>query len=115
MLSARCELAKATVEWLHMKWILRCNMAEKPESTREFERVMKRGEELWSTRSEMELLDKDRYLLTDRNDPRLMKRMDYIKCWTESVLTVVQECGESRPKGQTTLTKWVQRTRRQED
>ena len=70
-LKLKSDIARILLEWLHQKWLLRCSLAEKPEQTREYERVQREGEELWDRRQRIALLAKDSYPLIERNNPKL--------------------------------------------
>ena len=44
----KTSFSELLMEWLNEKWILRCNLAAEKEKTREKERLMEVGVELWN-------------------------------------------------------------------
>ena len=86
-------------------------MAEVPEATEEYERALQVVESLWARKHELSLLEKDRYLLGNGNQPKRKQNLDSLKCWNDAVRTAEKECKEYVPEGQTKITDWLERQR----
>ena len=56
----------------------------------------------------MTLLEKDRYLLNEKNRPQRKQKLDYLTCWNEAVQSAEIECEGYMPQGQTRITEWLQ-------
>ena len=105
----RTRAIKVILGWLHEKWLLRCKMVEVPEATEEYERTLQGAESLWARRHEISHLEKDRYLIGKRNQPKRKQNLDILKCWNDAVRTAERECKEYAPEGQTKMTDWLER------
>ena len=109
----RGEIAAISIRWLTDKWVMRCEMASKVEGTAEKARLLKRCQELWARRKEVCILEKDKGLFEERQEPNERHSLDYLRSWEETRVLALRDFDQYKPsETQRSIREWIRPAQR---
>ena len=94
----RRRLTRTLLEWLHGRWLVRCELMQEKEVTDEFKRELERCDKIWRNRQDMKLLSKDRYLIADGRAPQRKHSLEYLVAWRRTRELAAEEYSRNPEK-----------------
>ena len=107
----RTKVIKIILNWLHEKWIIRCQMYQKPEEDLEHKAIYEECIQWWETRETKGLTCGDAYLRNPRQGLRREQSKDYLREWLRTREVAEEAYSRYMPKEtQPTLHRWLVRS-----
>ena len=94
----RRRLIRTLLEWLHGRWLVRCELMQEKEVTDEFKREFERCDKIWRHRRDMKLLSKDRYLIAEGRAPQRKHSLEYLVAWRRTREIAAEEYSRNPEK-----------------